>query len=124
MQINMHIQPYKGEEYCFKKNIIGVPSGLHKGPCKDGERGETKILGKIDMLENVVDGLVPLIWFEEVVDVPAEAAGPVKMLMYVIKSPVMTIFFSVQLLISALILTGCSYRIYSGKKKARQSKVY
>jgi len=119
MQINMHVQPYKGTTYC-KKMILGKPVGLHKGPCVDG-KGEEVVLGKIEMFENITDGLVPLIWFEETADVPAEFVGQLKMLMFIIKTPVTTIIFSVSLVISALILVVCSYIIYSGKKKAREA---
>ncbi|CAL4230381.1 unnamed protein product [Meganyctiphanes norvegica] len=126
MQINMHVQPYAGEEYCYRENIVGVPS-LHKGPCTENKEEDVNLrkneqnltLGKIDMLANLTDGLVPLIWFEERADLPDELVPSMKMLVIMITTPTVTIILSVSLVISILILAGCSYRIYSGKKKAK-----
>ncbi|CAL4061424.1 unnamed protein product [Meganyctiphanes norvegica] len=173
MQINMHVQPYNGNPYCYwgvegpngtvphltngtcestghddgmdkcYYTILGIPnikngtcdynnkpkgqdrclwkSSLHLEPgiCDevypDGD-GTDLTLGKIEMFENVTEGLVPMIWFEELADMPEDLAGQLNMLLFIMKTPTITIIFSVCLAISAIILIGCGVKVYKRKK--------
>lgn len=70
MQINMRVTPYTG-----------------------------KGTGKIDILTKVPDIYLPMVWFEELAEVPEDMVGQLKALQFITSTPVMTISFSVLLLI-------------------------
>ncbi|XP_068238075.1 protein croquemort-like [Palaemon carinicauda] len=82
MQINMRVIPYPGTE----------PGQV-----------------KIDILEKVPDIYLPMIWFEVTADVPEDMIDQLKVLQFIKSSPVMTICFSVFLLLG---LCSVAYVIY------------
>ncbi|XP_064080513.1 protein croquemort-like [Macrobrachium nipponense] len=55
--------------------------------------------GKIDILANVPDIYLPMVWFEELAEVPEDMVGQLKALQVITSTPVMPISFSVLLLL-------------------------
>ncbi|XP_042220970.1 protein peste-like [Homarus americanus] len=74
MQINMYVRPYPGK---FK-------------------------LGKITILKDVPKVYLPLLWFEEVAGVPEDMASQLSLLLFIMKTPTMTIIFSIMLALGVL----------------------
>lgn len=98
VQINLHIHPYKGNPYCWKFTTY-TP-----GYCKSGILSGINItLGKLDLLENVTESYMPMIWFEEALDIPQDTANMLNVLAFIIRTPTVIIVFSVILALSCLI---------------------
>ncbi|KAK4317176.1 hypothetical protein Pmani_011727 [Petrolisthes manimaculis] len=68
MQINMHVRPYSG-------NRLG--------------------LGRVKLLANVPEVILPVLWFEEVAGLPEDLAKEMNTLLFIMNSPTITIIFSV-----------------------------
>lgn len=81
MQINMKVTPYPG-----------------------GRKG------KIDILKKVPDIYLPMIWFEELAEVPEDMVGQLKALQFIKTTPTMTIVFSLMLLLG---LGMMAYLVYA-----------
>nr|XP_027215929.1 protein croquemort-like [Penaeus vannamei] len=84
MQINMRVIPYKG-------GILG---------------------GKIDILSEVPDVYLPMLWFEEIAEMPKDMAAELKALLFIMNTPTMDIIFSTMVLVGAFtvgLLVGLNF---------------
>ncbi|CAL4075742.1 unnamed protein product [Meganyctiphanes norvegica] len=100
VQINLRVHPYKGKPFCWKLTTY-TP-----GYCKPGIFSGVNItLGKLDIYENVTESYMPMLWFETIVAVPEGIAYQLNTVAFIIRTPTMTIVFSVILVLSFLMFT-------------------
>ncbi|XP_069994200.1 scavenger receptor class B member 1 [Penaeus vannamei] len=90
MQINMLVRPYPG-------NALGR--------------------GKIDILSEVPEVYMPLMWFEVAAGVPEEMVGQLQTLLFMMRSPTMTIIWSVMIAVGSLLVVGVLTRHFMKRRK-------
>lgn len=83
MQINMRVKPYPGE---------GI---LHAG--------------RIDILKEVPDIYLPMIWFEELAGVPQDMVKQLRGLQFIMSTPTITICFAITLLAGLAMMVAIAY---------------
>ncbi|XP_037795050.1 scavenger receptor class B member 1-like [Penaeus monodon] len=107
MQINMRVIPYKG-------GFLG---------------------GKIDILSEVPDVYLPMLWFEEIAEMPRDMASELKALLFIMTTPTMDVMFSTMVLLGSFtvgLLVGLNfcrrkttlYKLQSDFKNNTELKLY
>ncbi|XP_053639993.2 protein croquemort-like [Cherax quadricarinatus] len=87
MQINMHVVPYPGTKFPY--------------------------MDKVNILSEVTEVYLPLLWFEETAQLPPDMARQLKILLFIMNTPTTTIIFSLFIglgLLTVIIVLGERYR--------------